>query len=155
YAEAHVNLGHVHKEQGRLEEAIASYRAALRFKPDYAEARSSLANAFACQGQLDEAMTIYREALKLKPASPADHSSLIFYMHYHPGYDVAPTQEETQRWNRQHAEPLKLQIQAHANRPDPGRRLRIGYVSPNFCSQAETFFTIPLLSAHNHQDFEI
>jgi predicted O-linked N-acetylglucosamine transferase (SPINDLY family) len=155
YAEAHGNLGHVHKEQVRLEDAIAACRTALRIKPDYAEARRSLANTLASQGQRDEAIAIFREALRLKSGSAADHSNLISYLNYHPDYDAASIHEEAHRWDQQHAESLRKLIQAHANRPDHGRRLRLGYVFPNFCSQAETFFTVPLLSAHNHQDFEV
>ena len=38
---------------------------------------------------------------------------------------------------------------------DPERRLRIGYVSPDFRNHAESFFTIPLLSNHDHRQVEI
>ena len=46
-------------------------------------------------------------------------------------------------------------IQPHSNDRSPDRRLRIGYVSPDFRDHAESFFTAPLLAAHDHQDFEI
>jgi predicted O-linked N-acetylglucosamine transferase (SPINDLY family) len=45
--------------------------------------------------------------------------------------------------------------QFHGNLPDPERRLRIGYVSPDFCNHVNSFFTIPLLSNHDHQQVEI
>ena len=41
-AEAHVNLGHVLRNQGYLREALDSYRRALELDPGHAEARSSL-----------------------------------------------------------------------------------------------------------------
>ena len=34
---AHHNLGVALKDQGKLDEAIAEYREAIRLKPDYAE----------------------------------------------------------------------------------------------------------------------
>ena len=37
----------------------------------------------------------------------------------------------------------------------PNRRLRIGYVSGDFRDHCQSFFTIPLLSSHDHQAFEI
>ncbi len=36
-----------------------------------------------------------------------------------------------------------------------GRRLRIGYVSPNFCDHCQALFITPLLVNHNHEQFEI
>jgi predicted O-linked N-acetylglucosamine transferase (SPINDLY family) len=36
-----------------------------------------------------------------------------------------------------------------------GRRLRIGYVSPDFRDHCQSLFTIPLLSHHDHSKFEI
>ena len=52
------------KDQGKLEEAIASYQQALRLKPDYAEAYSNLGNALQDQGKLEEAIASYEQALR-------------------------------------------------------------------------------------------
>ena len=48
------------KEQGKLGEAVASYRRALELKPEYAAAHNSLANALKDQGKPDEAAASYR-----------------------------------------------------------------------------------------------
>ena len=45
YAEAHCNLGVIHKEEGRLEEAIASYEYALAAAPEFSIVRNNLAVA--------------------------------------------------------------------------------------------------------------
>ena len=45
YAEAHCNLGVIHKEEGRLEEAIASYERALAAAPEFNIVRNNLAVA--------------------------------------------------------------------------------------------------------------
>jgi len=44
---------------------------------------------------------------------------------------------------------------AHANDRAAERRLRIGYVSPDFCAHCQSLFTIPLLAHHDHTAFEI
>ena len=41
-AEAHNNLGTALEATGKLDEAIAEYREAIRLKPDYAEAHYNL-----------------------------------------------------------------------------------------------------------------
>ena len=52
---------------GRTEEAIAHYRKALRFKPDYAEAYGNLGFALARLGRRDESIAQYRESLRIDP----------------------------------------------------------------------------------------
>jgi Flp pilus assembly protein TadD len=62
WAEAHNNLGNVLTAQGKLDEAIAEFRAAIRVKPDDDEAHCSLGVALAKQGKLDEAIAEFRKA---------------------------------------------------------------------------------------------
>src|SRR5262249_25087179 len=73
----------------------------------------------------------------------------------HPGYDGKAIREECERWNQQHAEPLRQLIRPHLNNPDQERRLRIGYVSPDFRQHVDSFFLMPLLPNHDHQRHEI
>jgi predicted O-linked N-acetylglucosamine transferase (SPINDLY family) len=155
YAEAHNNLGNALMDVGQLEEAIASYRQAIRLKPDYAEAHSNLGNALKDMGQLDEAIASYRRAARLKPDYAVPHSNLIYGLHFHPAYDARMIYEEHQRWNHQFADPLRTSVQPHVNDRNPDRRLRIGYVSPDFREHCQSFFTIPLLSNHDREAFEI
>jgi protein O-GlcNAc transferase len=93
------------------------------------------------------------------PASEARlavaHDNLVFSLHYHPDYDSAALYQEARRWNDQHAEPLAKFRQPHANTADPERRLRIGYVSPDFRNHPVSHFLMPLLSNHDHRQVEI
>jgi predicted O-linked N-acetylglucosamine transferase (SPINDLY family) len=155
FVDAHLNAGNALRDQGRLDDAIAAYRAALRVKPDSADAENNLGNVLKDEGLLDEAVAAYRAALRFKPDATHMHSNLVMTLHYHPSYDAKAIYEECRSWNRQHAEHLKDLIQPHANHRDPERRLRIGYVSPNFGEHVDSFFTIPLLSSHDHRQFEI
>ena len=50
YAEAHCNLGVIHKEQGRLEDAIVSYERALALAPEFAIVCNNLAIALTEMG---------------------------------------------------------------------------------------------------------
>ncbi len=63
-------------EQGRLEEAVASYEQALRLKPDYAEAHNNLGIALMEQGRLEEAVASYEQALRVKPDYAEAHNNL-------------------------------------------------------------------------------
>jgi predicted O-linked N-acetylglucosamine transferase (SPINDLY family) len=57
--------------------------------------------------------------------------------------------EEHRRWNHLHARPLGQFIQSHANDRSPERRLRIGYVSPDFREHSVAFFLAGLLEHHD------
>ena len=54
-------------QQGRTDEAIREYQAALRINPDYADAHYNLGVAYAQQGRTDEAMREYQAALRVNP----------------------------------------------------------------------------------------
>jgi predicted O-linked N-acetylglucosamine transferase (SPINDLY family) len=155
FAVAHFNLGNALKEQGQLDEAVASYRQALNCDPDYAEAHINLGNALKGQGRLDEAIAAFRQALTLRPDSASFHSNLVFILSYHPDHDAVSLCQEAGHWNARHAEPLAPARLPHANDADPERRLRVGYVSPDFCRHALAHVLLPLLSNHDHQSVEI
>ena len=154
-AESHINLGNVLRNKRRLDEAIASYRQAIALKPYLGTAYINLANVLAEVGKVDEAIATFRQALLPNPEYAVAHSNLILLLHYQPTYDAGMIDEELGRWNRQPAEPLKERIQPHTNDRDPERRLRIGYVSPDFREHVVGRNLIPLFREHDHAQMEI
>jgi predicted O-linked N-acetylglucosamine transferase (SPINDLY family) len=155
YAEAHDNLGLTLVDAGQLDQAIASHRQAIRLKPDSVNAHNNLGSALTAVGQLDQAIASYRRAMWLRPDYASVHGNLVFTLQYHPGYDGRMIREELGRWNQQHAEPLKKFIQPHTNSRNPDRRLRIGYVSPDFREHVVGQNLLPLLRQHDHRQMEI
>jgi predicted O-linked N-acetylglucosamine transferase (SPINDLY family) len=155
HADAHYNLGIALHRKGQLDEAIAAHRQAVGLRPAWAEAHNNLGNALKANGQLDEAIGAFRQAISLKPGFAEAHSNLFLTLNYHSGYDAKMIQGELGRWKQQHAEPLKKFIQPHTNDRDPERRLRVGYVSPDFCQHVVGRNLLPLLSRHDHGQMEI
>jgi predicted O-linked N-acetylglucosamine transferase (SPINDLY family) len=155
YAEAHNNLGGVFWEQGDLDQALSCFRRALELKPDYADAHHNRGVLLKDMGQVSQAVECYRRALQIRPDFVACHSNLVYLLYFCPGYDAAAICEEHQRWNRQHAATLANSIGPHANDRSPDRRLRVGYVSPDFRRHPVGRFLLPLLESHDHQGFEI
>lgn len=69
-------LGHSLVAEGRLDEAVAAYREALRREPRSAEATNFLAVALARLGRRDEAASLFEEAIRLDPAFAHPHHGL-------------------------------------------------------------------------------
>jgi predicted O-linked N-acetylglucosamine transferase (SPINDLY family) len=76
-------------------------------------------------------------------------------MNYHPGMEASAIAEEHRRWNQVHAEPLRPFILPHTNERSPSRRLRIGYVSPDFRAHSVAYFLEGLLEHHDHSQVEV
>jgi predicted O-linked N-acetylglucosamine transferase (SPINDLY family) len=142
-------------EWGRLDESVEAYRCALELKPDYPEAHNNLGAALRRRGQLDDAVAAIRRALEIRPEYACAHSNLISSLHVHPEHDAKTIVEEHQRWNRQFGEPLKRFILPHANERSVERRLRVGYVSPDFRDHPVGRYILPLFERHDPKRFEI
>jgi predicted O-linked N-acetylglucosamine transferase (SPINDLY family) len=62
---------------------------------------------------------------------------------------------EHRRWNDLYAAPLSHTAAPHTNDRSPDRRLRVGYMSPDFRVHPVGRFTAALLAHHDHENFEI
>ena len=149
------NLGVWLGELRRFDEAVAAQRQSIRLVPASAIAHFNLAEALKGGGALDEALGELREALRLNPDQAFIHSNLVFLLQYHPRFDAAALRAELRRWREKFADPLKAEIRPQANDRSPERRLRVGYVSPDFRDHCQSLFTIPLLAHHDHTALEI
>ncbi len=73
---AHNNLGIALKGKGRLDEASAEYREAIRLQNDFAEAHDNLGIVLKDKGQLNEAIAEFREAIRIKKNFAEPHNNL-------------------------------------------------------------------------------
>jgi len=149
------NLGNALRQRGQLDEAIAAYRRALELRPDYLEAHNNLGVALKDLGQFDEAIASFRRVLQRNPEMASAHSNLICTLHFHPDQNAGTIAEEHERWNRQFSESLKRFIAPHANDLAAARRLRVGYVSPDFRGHVVGRYMLPLFELHDRERFEI
>jgi len=139
---------------GRLSEAVKHLRKAVELEPEVLAFKVNLAKKLRTIGQVQEGIELLRKAVEREPDNPVFHSNLLLYLHYLSEIDCQNLFEEHTRWGRLHA-PMSLAKTAHDNTPDPDRRLRIGYISPDFYGHAITSFFEPLLDGHHHEDFEV
>lgn len=130
HAEAWNGRGHALVELRRPREALAAYDRARALKPDLDDSQlAHRGRALQMLGRHREAIDHFRRNMECQPDKPASMSQFLFSLNYLDDL----TAEQIFAWHRQFGErfetPLKPAWREHCNRPDPERRLRIGFVS--------------------------
>ncbi len=154
-ADAYNNIGSACAEQGLRDESMTYYRRAIELNPGFALAHGNLAVALQMLGRLDESIAAHRAAVELAPDNAGLHSNLLYALNYHPRHDPAMLFAEHRAWGQRHADPLTARSAPHTNARERNKRLRVGYLSPNFMAHAVNFFSEPILTWHDHTQFEI
>ena len=155
YAEAYCNCGITLRELSRPEEALLSFDKAIQLNPQYAEAYNNRGMTLQNLGRLEEAEAAYRRALELKPDHEDCFSNLLFLLNYDPDLSAEDIFAAYTEYDERFGLPYRDQWRPHTHPPDPDKRLRIGYVSPDFSNHSTRHFLEPVLAHHNHDRFEI
>ncbi len=149
----HYNLGNALKDRGALEEAAAAFRAAIGLKPDHADAHANLAIVLMNQGRIDEADAAFRHALGLAPDNADTRSNWLFCLNYKTDVSAEQVFAAHRDWDTRHGTSARRMV--HTNDRTPTRRLKIGYVSPDFRMHSVAYFLEPLLKAHDRAAVEV
>src|SRR5262245_18838237 len=154
-AAAYLGLANAMRDKEKLDDAVACYRQTIELRPEWAEAFNNLGTTLKEQGKLGESLACYRRAVELKPDFTSAHSNRLFTLNFCPEFDSASIYAEYQLWSEQHAGPLARRLRPHTIECDPTRRLRVGYVSPNFRRHSHAFYLTPLLAPRDRSGFEV
>jgi protein O-GlcNAc transferase len=155
HAETYNNLGNCLKEMGRFTESIYCFEKSITLKPALAPAHNNLGVVLKDLGRLDEAELCYRRALELKPDFAEAYSSLLFTLNYHPDKSSEAIFAAYQEYDQRFCVPLRDQWRPFSNTLESHRRLRVGYVSPDFRICSARHFLEPLLANHDKSAVEV
>ena len=149
-------LASAFKDKGLLQEAIDIYKKSLQILPDHPFVYNNIGHCLAAQGKLLEAEEyFFNHALQLKPDELKPYETLLMIMNYNPDYDAQKIYAKHKEVARKFSEPLSSSIYAHTNDPSPNRRLKVGYVSPDFRRHSVAYFIEPVITEHNRDYFEV
>jgi Predicted O-linked N-acetylglucosamine transferase, SPINDLY family len=163
FFEAYYNMGNCLRETHNFDEAITCYKAALHVKPTSAETLTNLGEALQTIGNVTEAENCYRKILELSDpknamawasANAMAYSNLLICMNYNPGYSPEKLFEEHAGFGKTFCSP---QAEGnHGTRFEKSlKKIRIGYVSPDFCMHPVSRFIEPILRFHDKDAFDI
>ena len=110
-------------------------------------------------GNLDYAMSAYRRSLKLNPVGIQAMVNLIFTADLHPSttpeYALSLRREFDARFCQPYTASAAAAFGQHKRRPDPDRRIRLGYVSGDFRAHSAAAAFGPIILAHDPDQFEV
>ena len=140
FADAHSNLASIHKDSGNIPEAISSYRMALKLKPDFPDAFCNLAHCLqiVCDwSDYDNRMkkivqVVADQLLKNRLPSVHPHHSMLYPLSHSQRKGIAARHATLciEKVTTLHKPPYSY---PH-DRSLSGGRLRVGYVSSDFCN---------------------
>lgn len=148
-AQAHNNLGVLFSEKKQFKESLEHLQIALTINPEFSGAYTNLASLLLEQWRWDEGLTAHAQAINLAPENISTRSIQLFGLNYHPDKSAEDIFAAYRDFNQRCGEPHRAHWQPHANNRDPMRRLRIGYVSPDFRGHSVRNFLEPLLAHHD------
>jgi len=154
-AEAWNGLGSAHLACDSYAEAEAAFRHAVAIRDDYAESWGNLGKVQALLGRPREALISMRRAIAAAPQRFEIQSNLLFLLRHVDDLSAEQVFAEHVRFGQtleSHLPPLPPRSSAQS---ESERRLRIGYVSPDFREHAVSLFFLPVLEGHDRSQVEV
>lgn len=150
----YIKAGVSNIKSGQCIQAIDNFSKAKELDPENINIWNNLSGSIMKMGRLEEAMDILREALAVNPQYREGYSNLLLDFNYLPDAKASEIFEESKKWAQIQA-PTTLAFTNHDNSLEPHRKLRIGYISPDFRNHSVTFYFESVLEGHDKNKFEI
>lgn len=149
---AYTHLGLLANITGLSGVAVSLLERAVKMEPNSAVPHINLGLFLRDQGELRDCRFHYEEALRLSPSNVAAMSGHLLSLNGDPSADPAWIGSEHRRFDAL----VKTHPRAVRTRdPDPERRLRVAYLSPDFRVHSVAFFMLSILEKRNRDEAEI
>ena len=158
YIDPLFNLSIIHKELGNYKKAVDLLEKIILINPNYLKAYQCLSEII-CQYKFifpnDINLKILKKTIELNSKPSKDFNVLLFYLNYSHNHTSEEIFSYYQQFNDKFGLPFQQEWQPFTPIKKPEKKLKIGYVSPDFRKHSAQNFLLPTLANHNHQKFEI
>ena len=137
---------------GREHEALACHDRAIAADPKYAKARFGRAQALQQTHRIAEAVAEYDRFLIMQPQHHEARSYRLFALQYLDGVSRERMLEEHREFGRAVGLPAPS---SSGRQPDPARRLRVAFLSPDLRSHSVAYFIEPLIRHLDPAQFDV
>ena len=152
-AQGWFNLGTLQLDRGRVGGATDCFRRAVALDPSQALWHSALGWTLRQSGEAEAALAAFRRARELEPESQAFASDFLHALNFAPDESAEMIFEEHIASAKRSA--ARTGRAAHENELDPAKKLRIGYLAPDFNDPALACLIEPVLEHHGRSGFEV
>jgi predicted O-linked N-acetylglucosamine transferase (SPINDLY family) len=149
------NLAMLYTEVGRFDEAITIANEVLETGDECAALYNSRGNAYLAMRRLKEAGQDFHRAFELDPTAWMSFSNEIMIQHYRDDIPAETIAANHRAFGVAMAEAFPDVKRVWSGIRDVNRRLRIGFVSPDFRSHSVAFFFEPVLQHRDRSRFEV
>lgn len=152
---AYTNISAIAQRHSNAGLAARVSRECLAIKPDYLPILMNYGLALGSLGKVEEAIEAFGTLVAKAPQAHTARSNHIFFSHYRDDISSREMFDLYREWNRVHAAPVTPTKPVFTNARDAGKRLRIGYVSPDFCVHSCMLFLTSLYENHDRRQVEV
>ena len=165
YIPAHFHLAQVRDEQRQLVAAVAGFQKTIdlleasgvdrtinRLYVSEAHAHQGLSSSYAKLADFDHVVKESDAAMKIMPDDAVLWERRLYALSYHPDLTAEEIFSEFVRWGNRFAAPV---VDFSNHDCTPGRRLKVGYVSPDFRLHTSRFYFLPFFANHDPTTVEI
>jgi protein O-GlcNAc transferase len=151
-AVAVANLGIALAQSGGQDEALIHLDRALKLNPSLSLALTGKALVLQETYRISEGIAAYGAALECNPANLEARSGRLYSLHYVDGVSREALLAEHLSFGAAAPKPRAF---GPMNIPDPARRIRVGFISPDLRAHSVAYFLEPMLAGLDPGQFEI
>lgn len=148
-------LAVAHKECGNLEKAMALSRKILESYPADVRAKVNLAGCLSDMGYPEQALEFYQDLSHDGKNQMVMASNELFELNYLPAMSREDVFHRHLAWADKYEMPFAVPAQFDDRNRDPHRKLKVGYVSADFCAHPVGFLLRDVVRAHDRDHVEI
>lgn len=154
-AAAYNNLGRLFKNTKRFATAISYFKRAIQIDPAFVGAYSNLAVTYMHLGNANDGIDNFLAAARMNPNQKGYLKDALILVCYTDRLDPQQVFALHKKWGElTYGSPRRRAKRSHGA-ITPQRKLRIGYLSPDFRRHSVYYFIAPLLAHHDCDKFEI
>lgn len=148
-------LASAHQAAGHLSKAEKICREVMERQPLNLSAHVTLASCVSNAGDAQAAYALYERINTLPGNQGSLGSNLLFEMNYLPAFTRAQVFQKHLDWAHQYAPSPTTPVSFSEHDRSPARKLKIGYVSGDFCSHPVGFLLRDILNRYDKTRFEV
>jgi protein O-GlcNAc transferase len=148
------NYGEVLWKLNRFDAAEAALRRSLELEPEFVPAWQLLGSILRSAGQIDAALAAVAQARRVEPSRFDLESMELLTLSLSDTLSAQALFDRHRVYGRRLEGAIPPRTAPYAQSRDPGRRLRVGYLSCNFNRHPVSWFLLPLLERHDRAQVE-